>query len=47
MILQAMDNLPFVEALDAKSLNVKDLLEKKYLVLLKDAVPVIEETYKI
>jgi large subunit ribosomal protein L4 len=45
-ILQAMNNLPFVEMLDAKSLNVRDLLENKYLVLLKDAVPVIENTYK-
>lgn len=47
MILQAMSNLPFVETMDAKSLNVKDLLEKKYLILLKDAVSVIEKTYKI
>lgn len=47
MILQAMNNLPFVETMDAKSLNVKDLLEKKYLILLKDAVPVIESTYKL
>ena len=47
MILQAMNNLPFVETMDAKSLNVKDLLEKKYLILLKDAVPVIENTYKL
>lgn len=47
MILQAVNNLPFVETTDAKSLNVKDLLEKKYLILLKDAVPVIEKTYKL
>lgn len=46
-ILRAISNLPFVETLDAKSLNVKDLLEKKYLVLLKDAVPIIEKTYKL
>lgn len=47
IILRAVNNLPFVETLDAKSLNVKDLLEKKYLVLLKGAVPVIEKTYKL
>ncbi|MEK7154366.1 MAG: 50S ribosomal protein L4 [Patescibacteria group bacterium] len=47
MILQAVGNLPFMETTDAKSLNVKDLLEKKYLILLKDAVPIIEKTYKL
>ncbi len=47
IILQAVNNLPFVETTDAKSLNVRDLLEKKYLILLKDAVPVIEKTYKL
>jgi large subunit ribosomal protein L4 len=47
MILRAVNNLPFVGTLEAKSLNVGDLLEKKYLVLLKDTVPVIEKTYKI
>ena len=47
MILQAVSNLPFVETMDAKSLNVRDLLEKKYLILLKDAVPVIANTYKL
>ena len=47
MILQAVNNLPFIETTDAKSLNVRDLLEKKYLILLKDAVPVIEKTYKL
>jgi large subunit ribosomal protein L4 len=46
-ILRAVNNLPFVEMLDAKSLNIKDLLEKKYLILLKDAVPAIEKTYKL
>lgn len=47
MILQAVNNLPFVETTDAKSLNVRDLLEKKYLILLKDAVPVIEKTFRL
>jgi len=46
-ILQATNNLPFVEVLDARSLNVQDLLEKKYLILLKDAVPVIEKTFRL
>lgn len=47
MILQAVNNLPFIETTDAKSLNVRDLLEKKYLILLKDAVPVIEKTFRL
>lgn len=44
---RATNNLPFVSVLSADSLNIKDLLEKKYLILLKDAVPVIEKTFKI
>lgn len=46
-VMRATNNLPFVEVLSAKSLNIKDVLAKKYMILLKDAVPVIEKTYKI
>lgn len=46
-VLQAVRNLPYVEVLEAKNLNVRDILNKKYLVLLKDAVSVIEQTYKL
>lgn len=47
MVTRAFDNLPFLEMLSANSLNIKDVLSKKYLVLLQDAVPIIEKTYKI
>ena len=46
-MIRATNNLPFTQVLSADSLNVKDVLEKKYMILLKDAVPVIEKTYKI
>lgn len=46
-VLRAVNNLPFMETLSAKNLNVKDVLSKKYLLLLKDAVPVIEETFRL
>jgi len=46
-ILQAVNNLPFVETIEARNLNVRDLLEKKYLVLLKESIPVIERTFKM
>jgi large subunit ribosomal protein L4 len=46
-ISRAVNNLPFVETIEARNLNVKDLLEKKYLVLLKDAIPVIERTFRL
>jgi len=46
-ILQAVNNLPFVEIIEARNLNVRDLLEKKYLVLLKESIPVIKRTFKM
>src|SRR3989344_2539486 len=45
--VRVFNNLPFVGMLSADSLNIKDILSKKYLVLLKDAVPVIEKTFRI
>ena len=46
-IERAMKNVPFVEFIEAKNLNIKDLLSYKYLVLSKESVPVIEQTFKI
>ncbi|HEY4507220.1 MAG TPA: 50S ribosomal protein L4 [Candidatus Paceibacterota bacterium] len=46
-VLRALNNLSFMNIVSADSLNVKDLLVNKYTILLKDAVPVIEKTYKI
>lgn len=44
-LVRAARNLSFVELVRADSLNIIDILENKYLVLLKDSVPVIEKTY--
>ncbi|MDO8494984.1 MAG: 50S ribosomal protein L4 [bacterium] len=44
---RAINNIGFAKTLDAKSLNVLDLLSYKYILLTQDAIPVIEETYKI
>lgn len=44
-LVRAARNLSFVETIRADSLNVIDILENKYLVLLKDSVPIIEKTY--
>lgn len=46
-VKRAIGNLEFAKVLSAKSLNVVDLLSSKYLLLTKDAIPIIEETYKI
>lgn len=44
---RAFNNLPFVEMLSADSLNTKDILANKYMILIKDAVPVIEKTFRL
>lgn len=46
-VLRAVSNLPFVEVSSANDLNIRKVLNKKYLILIKDAIPVIEKTYKI
>jgi len=46
-IVRSMRNLPFAESSTANDLNARKVLDKKYLIMLKDAVPVIEKTYKI
>ena len=43
---RAVRNLSFAKTIRDKSLNVCDLLSRKYLLLLKDAIEVIKETYK-
>lgn len=45
--IRAVNNLPFIEMLPANSLNIKDVLSKKYLILLKDAVSIIEKTFRL
>lgn len=45
--VRAINNLPFAVLMPANSLNVRDILAKKYIILLKDAVSVIEKTYKL
>ena len=46
-IVRALNNLPFLEVSTAKNLNVRDVLTKKYTVLLKDSIGVIEKTFKL
>jgi large subunit ribosomal protein L4 len=47
MIFRATSNLSFIDTASARNLNVKDVLANKYLVLLKDSLPVIAETFKL
>ncbi|OHB17699.1 MAG: 50S ribosomal protein L4 [Parcubacteria group bacterium RIFCSPLOWO2_01_FULL_40_65] len=44
-LVRAVRNLPFLETVRADSVNVIGILENKYLILLKDSIPVIEKTY--
>jgi len=46
-VLRGMSNLPFAEVSTANDLNIKKILENKYLIMIKESVPVIEKTYKI
>ncbi len=45
-LVHASGNLQKVEAIRANSLNVVDILKHGYLVVEKDSLPIIEETYK-
>mgnify|MGYP001583368131 CR=1 FL=1 len=45
-IPRVLHNIPRVTTIAAGSLNVRDILTNKYLVIFKDAVPFIETTYK-
>lgn len=44
-LVKASRNLPFAKTARADSLNIKDILDKKFMVLIKDSIPVIEKTY--
>lgn len=46
-IVKSARNLPKVKTVRADSLNVYDVLKHKYLLAAKDAVPVIEKTFKL
>ena len=46
-ISRTVNNLSYVETLPADSLNIKDVLTKKYMFLLQGAVSVIEKTFKL
>lgn len=46
-IIRAFRNLPYTEVLPADSINVREILNNKYLILLQDSISVIEKTYKI
>ncbi|MBI2003466.1 MAG: 50S ribosomal protein L4 [Parcubacteria group bacterium] len=44
-LIRAAKNLDFAKLVRADNLNVAEVLEKKYLIMLKEAIPVIEKTY--
>ena len=44
-LIRAIRNLPLAKLGRADSLNIEDVLGKKYLVLLRESIPVIEKTY--
>lgn len=46
-IVRTINNLPFASVKPANSLNIKEILENKYLIMLQGAVKIIEQTYKI
>lgn len=47
MLERAIRNLPRTAITSAESINVRDLLSKKYLILMQDAIPVITATFKL
>lgn len=44
-LVRSARNLAFIKIIRADNLNTIDVLDKKFLILLKEAVPVIERTY--
>jgi large subunit ribosomal protein L4 len=46
-IIRATNNLPKVQTIEVRNLNCLELLSYKYLVMPKEAIKVIEETFKI
>jgi large subunit ribosomal protein L4 len=45
VLVSAVRNLPRIETLSVKSLNINDLLSRKHLILIKEAIEVIKQTY--
>jgi|SRR3989344_3825508 len=46
MLEKSFSNLPYIELFEARNINPYDVLKYKYLLLTKDALPVIEKTFK-
>lgn len=46
-IERAMRNIPKASVIVANSINVRDLLMRKYTMLVQDALPVIQKTYRL
>lgn len=44
-VIFSLRNIPNVKTLTADSLNIKDLLSYRYVILVKDAIEIIEKTY--
>ncbi|MEK7160638.1 MAG: 50S ribosomal protein L4, partial [Patescibacteria group bacterium] len=44
-VLRAFKNLPKIELIGAKNLNILDLLSNKYLILLKNSIEAMEQTF--
>lgn len=42
---RAFNNLPFAKIISADSLNLADVLASKYMILVQEAIPVIEKNY--
>jgi large subunit ribosomal protein L4 len=45
VLVSAVRNLPRIETLSAKSLNISDLLSRKHLILIKEAIETVKQTY--
>ncbi|MEX1064299.1 MAG: 50S ribosomal protein L4 [Candidatus Paceibacterota bacterium] len=46
-VIRATNNLSFMNVMSAANLNIKDVLKNKYLILLQDSLPVMEQAYKL
>lgn len=46
MLEKSFSNLSYIELFEARNINPYDILKYKYLLLTKDALPVIESTFK-
>lgn len=46
-IIKSVDNIPKVDTIQARELNVLDMLNYKYLLMPKEAIKVIEDTFTV